>query len=65
MNRTEAFALMTEYTQNQSLVKHMLAVEAAVRACARKLGEDEERWGIVGLLHDFDCERWPDLPHHP
>jgi putative nucleotidyltransferase with HDIG domain len=65
MNRADAYALMTEYTQNPSLIKHMLAVEAAMRAYARKLGEDEERWGIVGLLHDFDYERWPDPPNHP
>jgi putative nucleotidyltransferase with HDIG domain len=65
MNRADAYALVTEYTQNPGLVKHMLAVEAAMRAYARKLGEDEERWGIVGLLHDFDYERWPDPPNHP
>jgi putative nucleotidyltransferase with HDIG domain len=65
MNRADAYALVTEYTSNASLVKHMLAVEAAMRAYARKLGEDEERWGIVGLLHDFDYERWPDPPNHP
>jgi putative nucleotidyltransferase with HDIG domain len=65
MNRADAYALVTEYTQNQSLIKHMLAVESAMRAYARKLGEDEERWGIVGLLHDFDYERWPDPPNHP
>src|SRR6478736_1157585 len=65
MNRADAFTLMTEYTKNPSLVKHMLAVEAAMRAYARKLGEDEERWGIVGLLHDFDYERWPEPPDHP
>jgi putative nucleotidyltransferase with HDIG domain len=65
MNRAEAFALLTEYTKNPSLVKHMLAVEAAMRAYARKLGQDEETWGIVGLLHDFDYERWPTAPDHP
>src|SRR6266704_2275093 len=65
MNRTDALALVTEYTQNPALVKHMLAVEAAMRAYARKLGEDEEKWGIVGLLHDFDYQRWPDPPDHP
>src|SRR5437667_10632487 len=65
MNRADALALMREYTQNPSLIKHMLAVEAAMRAYARKLAEDEERWGIVGLLHDFDYERWPDPPNHP
>jgi putative nucleotidyltransferase with HDIG domain len=65
MNRSEALALVQEYTQNPSLIKHMLAVEAAMRAYARKFGEDEERWGIVGLLHDFDYERWPDPPNHP
>jgi putative nucleotidyltransferase with HDIG domain len=65
MNRAEALALVQEYTKNPSLVKHMLAVEAAMRAYARKLGEDEDKWGIVGLLHDFDYERWPDPPNHP
>lgn len=65
MNRADAYALVTEYTKNPSLIKHMLSVEAAMRAYARKLGEDEERWGIVGLLHDFDYERWPAPPDHP
>ncbi len=63
--RAEAYALMCEFTQSDSLRKHMLAVEAAVRAYARKFGADEEQWAIVGLLHDFDYERWPDPPDHP
>src|SRR5580765_1158699 len=65
LNRESAYRLVTEYTSNPSLVKHMLAVEAAMRAYAKKLGQDEEKWGIVGLLHDFDYERWPDPPDHP
>ena len=65
MNRADAYALVCEYTAGDSLRKHMLAVEAAVRAYARRFGEDEEKWGIVGLLHDFDYERWPNPPDHP
>lgn len=65
MSREDDLALVREYTSSDSLIKHMLAVEAAVRAYARKFGEDEELWGTVGLLHDFDYERWPDPPDHP
>ena len=65
MSRDADLALVREYTTNENLVKHMLAVEAAVRAYARKFGEDEEKWGSVGLLHDFDYERWPNPPDHP
>jgi putative nucleotidyltransferase with HDIG domain len=65
MNRTDAYALLTEYVKDQSLIRHMLSVEAAVRAYARKYGEEEEKWAVVGLLHDFDYERWPDPPDHP
>ena len=63
--RAEAYALLNEYVTDQSLVRHCLSVEAGMRAYARKLGQDEETWGIVGLLHDFDYQRWPDPPNHP
>ncbi|MFG0294794.1 MAG: HD domain-containing protein [Maioricimonas sp. JB045] len=65
MAREEDLALLREYTQSESLIRHMLAVEVAMRAYARHFGEDEEKWGTVGLLHDFDYERWPDPPDHP
>lgn len=65
VNRAAAFDLVCEYTTSDSLRKHMLAVEVAMRAYARRFDEDEERWGIVGLLHDFDYERWPNPPDHP
>jgi len=65
MNRDEAWALLTEYTKSDSLLKHAIAVEAAVRGYARKFGENEEEWGITALLHDFDYERWPTLGEHP
>ena len=65
VSREDDLALLHQYTNSDSLIKHMLAVEAAVRAYARKFGEDEETWGTVGLLHDFDYERWPDPPDHP
>lgn len=63
--RADAWGLLTEYTQNDSLLKHALAVEAAMRWHARKYGEDDELWGNTGLLHDFDYERWPDAENHP
>jgi putative nucleotidyltransferase with HDIG domain len=65
MNREDAWALLCEYTKNPGLRKHGLAVEAAMRAYARKYGEDEEKWAIVGLLHDFDYEVHPTLDQHP
>jgi predicted hydrolase (HD superfamily) len=65
LSRDDAWALVTEHTQSESLRKHMLAVEAAVRGYARLWGEDEEDWGVVALLHDFDYERWPDQTNHP
>ena len=63
--RDEAWRLLTEYTQNDRLLKHGLAVEAAVRGYARLFGEDAEAWGVVALLHDFDYERWPSAEDHP
>lgn len=65
LTRQDALELMCRYTASESLRRHMLAVEAALRAYARKYGEDEELWGVVGLLHDFDYERWPTPPDHP
>jgi putative nucleotidyltransferase with HDIG domain len=65
LNRNDAWALVCEYVQNPGLRNHMRAVEIAMRAYAHKLGEDEDLWGVVGLLHDFDYERWPNPPDHP
>ena len=65
LSREDAWKLMTEQTQSESLRKHMLAVEAAVRGYARMFGEDEDDWGAVALLHDFDYEKWPDQQNHP
>ena len=69
IDRESAWCLLTEFTQSESLRKHALAVEACMRACSHKLGddslEDEDLWGIVGLIHDFDYERWPSLEDHP
>jgi putative nucleotidyltransferase with HDIG domain len=64
-DRDEAYALLTEYTSNENLVKHALAVEAAMRWYARRFGENEPLWGVTGLLHDFDYERYPTADDHP
>jgi len=64
-DRELAWGLLTEFTQSESLRKHALAVEACMRAYARKLGGEESLWGVVGLLHDFDYEKYPSLEHHP
>jgi predicted hydrolase (HD superfamily) len=65
LSRDDAYALMTEWTQSESLRKHMLGVEAAVRGYARLWGEPEEEWAVVALLHDFDYEKYPDPENHP
>ena len=65
LSRDDAWRLLNEYTKGESLLKHALAVEAAVRGYARRFGENELEWGIVGLLHDFDYERWPTADDHP
>jgi putative nucleotidyltransferase with HDIG domain len=65
LTRDAAWALLTEWTQNESLRKHALAVEASVRGYARTFGEDEDAWGVVALLHDFDYEKYPDRENHP
>jgi len=65
LNRDEALSLVHEYVKNENLIKHMLSVEAAMRFYAEKFGEDGEKWGITGLLHDFDWEIHPTLEEHP
>ena len=65
MTRDEALALMHEYTESTNLRRHMYSVEAAMRAYATHYGEDEEVWGLVGILHDFDYEKYPNHDHHP
>ena len=65
MNYTDALNLMHEYTKSDTLRKHMYAVEAAMRAYARRFNEDEEAWAVVGVLHDFDYEMFPNIPDHP
>jgi putative nucleotidyltransferase with HDIG domain len=64
-DRAAAWCLLTEFTQSESLRKHALAVEACMRAYARKFADDEELWGLVGLLHDFDYDKYPSLDDHP
>jgi putative nucleotidyltransferase with HDIG domain len=65
MNREEALSIVRKYVKNPNLVKHMLAVEAAMQFYARKFGEDEEKWAVAGLLHDFDWEIHPTMEEHP
>ena len=65
MDRQQSWELLCEYTQSENLRKHALAVEAAMRAFARRFGKDEELWGIVGLVHDFDYEKYPTAQDHP
>jgi putative nucleotidyltransferase with HDIG domain len=65
MNRDDAFSIVTKFVKNPNLVKHMLAVEAVMRFYARKYGEDEEKWAVAGLLHDFDWEIHPTMESHP
>ena len=64
MTRDQALSILKEFTQSESLIKHAMAVEAAMRHYAARTGEDVELWGAVGLLHDFDYERWPNPPDH-
>ena len=64
-SRDSAFELLQQHTKSDGLIKHMLAVEACMRAYAVKVGEDDAKWGIVGLLHDFDYEMYPNPPDHP
>ncbi len=65
MNRSDAYAIVTDYVKNQGLINHMRCVEAAMRFYAQKLGQDVDLWGITGLLHDFDWEIHPNLEQHP
>ena len=65
MDRSAAWELLCEYTKNENLRRHALAVEACLRAYAKKFGEDDEVWGVVGILHDFDYEIYPNPPDHP